>query len=212
MDASGSKFGKAFVRGLIGAVAGYAAMRFGLDAGLGPHLRAAGPGAVALAGFGLVFALMGVFVGLGAAIPALGEKMLNVGGREDIEDQRALLLGSGVSCLALGAGMVLLALATPGGPVPGEVGAAVFGLALFLTAAMTVRQWHLYDELWRNLSLESAALGGTLIAMTLLVWSALALIGRAVMPDPAGLIALIMALSLLGCFIAVGRRGMLIQS
>ncbi len=212
MEASRKKFGLVFVRMLIGGVVGFAAMKFGLEGGLGPMLRGAGPGSAALAGFGLIYGLMGLFVGIGVAVPALGAKLLNVGGREDIEDQRAQMMGGAVSCLALGIGMVLLALATPGGVVPGAVGAAAFGFALFLTAMITLLQWHGYDELWRNMSMESAAWGGTLIAMTLLFWGALALIGWAVLPDPAGLVALVMGLQLLGTFIAVGRRGLLIQT
>jgi len=212
MEASRKKFGLVFVRMLIGGLVGFAAMKFGLESGLGPMLRGAGPGSVALAGFGLIFGLMGLFVGIGVAVPGLGAKVLNVGGREDIEDQRSQMMGGALSCLALGIAMVLLALAKPGGVVPGVVGAAAFGFALFLTAAITLLQWRGYDELWRNMSMESAAWGGTLIAMTLLVWGALALIGRAVLPDPAGLIALVMGLQLLGTFIAIGRRGMLIQT
>ena len=212
MEASHKKFGLVFVRMLIGGVVGFAAMKFGLEGGLGPLLRGAVPGSAALAGFGLIYGLMGLFVGIGVAVPALGAKVLNVGGREDIEDQRAQMMGGAVSCLALGIGMILLALAKPGGAVPGAVGAAAFGFALLLTAVITLLQWRGYDELWRNMSLESAAWGGTLIAMTLLVWGALALIGRAVLPDPAGLVALVMGLQLLGTFIAIGRRGLLIQT
>ncbi len=213
MDASQKKIGKVFVRMLIGGIAGFALMKFGLGSGLGPMLRAAGagPGAMSLAGFGLVFALMGVFVGLGAAIPAFGARVLNVGSREDIDEQRAMLGGSAVSCVALGVGMTLLALAAPVGPVPGGLALAAFLFALALTTAITVLQWPLYDELWRQLSLDSAAYGGTLLLFTLLIWGALAATGQAALPDAAGLIALTMGLSLLGSFIAVGRRGMLVQ-
>lgn len=213
MDASQKKLGKTLVRMLIGGVAGFALMKFGLGSGLGPLLRAggAGPGAMALAAFGLVFVLMGLFVGLGTAIPALGARVLNVGGREDIDEQRAMLLGSAVSCTVLGIGMTLLALAGPGGPVPGTMALAAFGFALTLSTAITVRQWPRYDELWRSLTLEGTAFGGGLLALVLLVWSALATVGHAQLPGPAGLIALTMGLTLLGCFIAIGRRGMLIQ-
>lgn len=212
MEASRKKFGIVLMRMAIGAVAGFAAMKFGLENGLGPLLKEAGPGSAALAGSGLIYGLMGLFVGIGVAAPGLGSKLLNVTGREDIEDQRAQMTGGAVGCLALGIGMVLLALAGPDGAVPGVVGVAAFGFALFLTAVITLLQWRGYDELWRNMSMESAAWGGTLIAMTLLVWGALALIGRAILPDPAGLVALVMGLNLLGTFIAVGRRGLLIEA
>ena len=212
MEASRKKFGIVFLRMAIGGVFGFLGMKFGMESGLGPLLVGAGPGAVALAGCGLVFGLMGLFVGLGAAIPALGAKVLNVGGREDIDEQRAMLAGSAVSCTALGIGMILLALATPGGAVPSGVGVAAFGFALFLTTAITVLQWPHYDELWRQMSFEGAAWGGTLIAMSLLIWAALAVTGQVGLPDPAGLITMIMGLTLLGSFIAIGRRGLLIQA
>lgn len=157
MDASQGNFGKLLVRMVIGGVVGFAAMKFGLGSGLGPLLRGAWPGGAALAGFGLMFALMGLFVGLGAALPGLGARVLNVGGREDIEDQRVMLGGSAVSCIVLGIGMTLLALAGPAGPVPAVMGLAAFVFALFLTAAITLLQWPRYDELWRRLSLEGAA-------------------------------------------------------
>jgi hypothetical protein len=211
MEASRKKFGLLLVRMLIGGVVGFAAMKFGLESGLGLLLRGAGPGAAALAGFGLIFVLMGLFVGLGAALPGLGAKVLNVSGREDIEDQRAMFGGSAVSCLTLGIGMTLLALAAPNGPVPTIVGLAAFVFALFLSAAITLLQWPRYDELWRRLTLEGTAWGGSLLAMSLLVWGALAIVEFAALPDPAGLVALVMGLNLLGCFVAIGRRGMLLQ-
>ena len=211
MEASQVKLGKVLVRMVIGGVVGFAAMKFGLESGLGPLLRGAGPGAAALAGFGLMFALIGVFVGLGTALPGLGARVLNVGGREDIEDQRAMLGGSAVSCVMLGLGMVLLALAGEGGPVPAIMGLSAFIFALLLTAAITLLQWPRYDELWRRLSLEGAAWGGSLLAMGLLVWGSLAAVNLVALPDATGLIALIMGLNLLGCFIAIGRRGMLLQ-
>jgi hypothetical protein len=67
MEASRKKFGLVFVRMLIGGVVGFAAMKFGLEGGLGPMLRGAGPGSAALAGFGLIYGLMGLFVGIGVA-------------------------------------------------------------------------------------------------------------------------------------------------
>lgn len=212
MEASQKKFAKLFLRMAVGGLAGFAAMKFGLDGALGPLLRGAGLGGTALAATGLVLALMGLFVGLGAAIPGLGARTLNVSGREDIEDQQAMLIGSGVSCVALGLGMILLALATPAGPVPAALGLSAFAFGLILTTAITALQWSSYDELWRRMSLEGAAWGGTLLSVCLLGWAALALTGRAVLPDPAGLIALIMTLTLVGCFIAAGRRGMLTES
>jgi hypothetical protein len=213
MAASQRKLGKVLVRIVLGGVAGFALMKYGLGDRLGQLLRAAGagPGAVSLAGFGLVFALMGAFVGLGAAVPALGARVLNVGSREDIYDQRAMLLGSAVSCTVLGIGMTLLALASPAGPVPSGLALSAFVFALVLTAAIAVLQWPRYDELWRSLTIEGTAFGGGMLAITLLVWSALAATGNAVLPDAAGLIALTMGLTLLGCFAAIGRRGMLVQ-
>jgi hypothetical protein len=213
MAASQRKLGKVLVRIVLGGVAGFALMKYGLGDGLGQMLRAAGagPGAVSLAAFGLVFALMGVFVGLGAAVPALGARVLNVGSREDIDEQRAMLLGSAVSCTVLGIGMTLLALAGPAGPVPSGLALSAFVFALVLSAAIAVLQWPRYDELWRSLTIEGTAFGGGMLAITLLVWSALAATGNAVLPDAAGLIALVMGLTLLGCFVAIGRRGMLVQ-
>lgn len=211
MERTSSKWNKIVLPMLVGGVVGFLATRFGIKLGLDPLLAKVGIGAFALAAVGFIYALMGILVGIGVAMPGLGARFLNVSGREDLEDQRAMLTGSAVGCTALGAGTILFALAGPAGPVPGGLGLSAFIFSVILISAISILQWRLYDELWRMLYLESATYGWLLTAAAFVVWGGAAHTGHAVMPDAAGLLAMILGLFLLGCFVAIGRRGMLLQ-
>jgi hypothetical protein len=191
---------------VVGAVAGFA-----LSAVMVPQLEnVAGPGGFALAGVGLIYAAMGLFVGLGLLFPGLGAKVLNVADRDDLSDQRAMLVGSAVSCTVLGAALLLVALSGPQGLVPGALAVSALAFALVLLAAVTVLQWRLYDELMRGVSLEASAILAGIVFPVVALWAALAHSGQAAPLDPLGLIALLSGAMLLATFIAAGRRGLLL--
>lgn len=168
------------------------------------------PGALALIGIGMIYALMGLCVGLGVAVPGIGANLLNVADREDLADQRALLAGSAVSCLALGLALILVALAEPQGPVTGNLAFGALASSLVMATAITCMQWRLYDELMRDVSLESTAVLAGIAFPVITLWATLAHIGKAAAIDPLGLIALIAGAGLIGTFVAAGRRGMLV--
>lgn len=194
---------------IAGAVVG-AAMGAALSLTLPELERTAGAGAFALAAVGLLYLAMGLFVGLGLLFPGIGAKVLNVADQDDLADQRAILIGSAVSCTVLGAALMLLAFSGPQGLVPGALAVSALAFALVLLAAVTVLQWRLYDELLRGVSLEASAIMAGLLMPGLSLWAGLIHIGHAAAFDPLGLIALLMGAMLLATFIAAGRRGLLL--
>ncbi len=192
--------------GLVGSIAS-----LGLIKALPSLLRTEEFGGVALLATGMIYALVGLFGGLGVAVPWIGTRLLNVADHEDLADQRAILAGSAVSCFALGLALMLVALAEPQGSVPGSLAIAALALSLVLATVITCLQWRLYDELMRGISLESTAVMAGIAFPVITLWATLAHVGKAAPIDPLGLIALIAGALLIGSFIAAGRRGMLMQ-
>lgn len=200
---------------LLGALVGGAAGYFALDiyawSGGDPEAARINPMRLLLSGVGMLYLLMGVFVGLGTLVPRAGAKLLNVAGSEDLIDQRAMLLGSSVSCGAIGAALMLLAASGAGGFISDGLVLASLAFALVLSIVLTILQWRHYDELMRQVSWESSAFALALLFPALVAWAALAHLGWTAALDPLGVIALAAGTLLLGTFIATGRRGMLIQ-
>ncbi len=176
-----------------------------------PHLdQPTSPGAAALIAIGLIYAIMGLFVGLGVAFPGLGARLLNVVDRDDLADQRAILTGSAVSCISLGLALILLALAGPEGQVSNVLAIGTLAFALILTTAITVLQWRRYDELMRGISLEASAFMAGIAFPAIVLWAAFSQTGLAGPIDPLGLVAVLAGAMLVATFIAAGRRGLLL--
>jgi len=161
---------------------------------------------------GAMIAVMGVFVGFGLVFPALGAKLLNVADRDDLADQRAILTGSAISCIALGAALMLVALSGPEGPVPGGVAIVALACSMVLMIVITIAQWRYYDEMMRNVSLEASAWMAALLFPAIMLWATAVHIGQAAAIDPLALIGLLAVTMLLATFIATGRRGLLMPS
>lgn len=195
---------------LAGVAVGYAAFAWGF----GPMVKGLDvkdPGVIAAAGVGLSYILMGLIVGLGALFPKTGAKVLNVAGREDLEDQRAVLLGGALCYLAFGAALILLALSGPVGQVPAGLAFGGLAGAFVLYCLVAWLQWHKYDELARQINLESSAIGFLIVLPTLILWGAAEYLGFAAGFSPLAMIALLAFSVVLGAFIAAGRRSLLTQ-
>jgi hypothetical protein len=175
-------------------------------------LEGTGAGAFALAGVGLLYAAMGLFVGLGLVFPGLGAKMLNVADRDDLADQRAILTGSAVSSIVFGLALIMVAFSGPQGMISGGLAISALAFGIVLMTAVTIAQWRLYDELMRGLSLQGSGYMAAILFPVLTLWAALAHNGAAPPIDPLGLIALLAGALLAGAFIAVGRRGLLLPA
>ncbi len=202
---------KLLIGGLVGGLAGYFSIDLYVGLGGGAELAQPDPMRLALSGVGVVYLLIGLFAGLGTLVPRVGAKLLNVASSEDLVDQRAMLLGSSVSCGVIGAALMVLAASGVGGTVPDGVALASLAFALALSTGITALQWRHYDELMRQVSWEGSAFGLALLVPALISWAALAHLGWTSALDPLGVIALVASLTLFGTFIATGRRGMLTQ-
>lgn len=171
-----------------------------------------GAGASALATIGMLYCVMGLFVGLGLVFPAMGTKLLNVEDRDDLADQRAILTGSAVCCIALGIAFLMLALSGPQGQISGVLAAGALAFALILSLVISVVQWKLYDEMTRGISMEVSAFMAAIQVPAISLWALLTHLGWAGPIDPLGLIALLAGAMLPASLLAAGRRGLLLPS
>lgn len=207
---------KMAAQALFGAVAGAGGM-FAVMAlmvgGEGPDWV---PSQVILVGVGLIYVLMGLFVGLGTLAPRLfGQRLLNVADADEIVEERSHMGSSALSCLALGAALMLFAEAAAA-DASGGAGlvspATAFWILMFVLAgfaAVSLWMWKKFDELWRQLTVEVSAIMGSFLMTIGIVWGGAAAAGLAAGPQPLDLVSLAFGTMLLACFVAVGRRGMM---
>lgn len=170
------------------------------------------PGGVVLVAVGGLYALMGLFVWVGVAWPALGAIILNVADEEDLRERRGMLHGSAITCLALGIAMIVLPFSGSGKPITATAAFAVLLLALAVVGALSwvaIKHKH-YDELWSHLTAQASAITLTMLASLMVVWGAMAYLDLASPLDPLLAVAAPPGLFLLGSFIAAGRKGMLV--
>jgi hypothetical protein len=187
---------------LVGGLAGY----FGLGV-VGAEDMA--PDQIIASGVGLVYLLMGVIVGLGLIAPKLGSGILNVEDADEIREQRRILTGSTICMAALGAALMALPMAGPGGSISPLAGFGGLLVALALLIGISIRDWKYYDEMLLELSKDAGNLAFSGIGGVLLIWAAAAWVGLAAGPTPLGLVALVSGGFLLAIFIASARKGLL---
>lgn len=173
------------------------------------------PSHIVLIGVGFIYAMMGIFVGLGTLAPRLiGQRMLNVADADEIVEERASMGGSALSCILIGAALMLLAYATVDGMAGPVTAAAAFWILLALLAAGTavsVMMWRRFDELWRQLTLDASAITGHILLALCVIWGGAAAAELATGPHPLDLVSAAFGTFLLATFIAAGRRGMMTQ-
>ncbi len=174
------------------------------------------PSAIILVGIGFIYALMGLFVGLGTLAPRwFGQRMLNVADAEEIVEERANMGSSAICCLILGVALMLLAQAVAAeaaGAAALVTPAAAFWILLVVLAGFTaasVWMWRNFDELWRRLTVDVSAITGNLLLAVAVVWGGAAAAGLVAGPHPLDLVSLAFGSLLLSCFVAAGWRGMM---
>lgn len=205
-----SKRGKLVLQMVFGAISGAAGMSAVLWLLDGRDLPDPSPSAIVAAGVAVIYILMGLLVGLGAIFPAVGAKLLNVQDRDDLMDQRAMLVGSAIGCCLIGAAMLLLVFATIGtAPIAAPTAFWLLAGTFVVTSVITVRQWPLYDELMRAVVQESAALFGYGVFAILALWAAAEAAAMVRGPGPLDLLSLVLGGYLVAAFIVIGRRGMM---
>jgi multisubunit Na+/H+ antiporter MnhB subunit len=152
---------------------------------------------------------MGVGVGIGALAPRGGAVFLNVEDAEELREQRASLGPSAVSCILIGAFLLLLALAPveKGGDLTAwAIGA---GACLIGGVAIGIATRRRADELMRQVSLESSALTLNLALAGLSGWALLSHLGYVRWATPLTLIAGLALLHLAAIFWTAARKGMM---
>jgi hypothetical protein len=207
-----SKTRKMLIQMVIGAIAGasvtYALLavveKSGFD--MDDPVRLAGLAA------GIVFALMGLIVGLGTLAPRSGAHLLNVEDADELREQRRPLTRGSLVMLLIGGGMLALALAGVGegaGIVSREAAAIAVGVAFVGVAGLSIAGRGQYDELIQAVGTEAAA-GGMYAVLTIFgLWAALAHLGYVDWIEPLGLLAALLAIQLGAAFWVTGRRGLL---
>lgn len=198
-----------FVMGLVSGAAAMAGVLYILDTEDGLLVA---PGRPIAVGTAVVLCLMAVLVGLGAAMPRLGEKALNVEDADEISELRTpLLVGAGSFLLAA---LLIISLAL----VPGEgtsgllsphTATVLAGMAVIGMAFLGIRFRKLGDELNRAVSKEANGWALTFVFVLFGGWAALAQLGHAPMFAPLTFVAGLFASYLLAIFVAASLRGML---
>lgn len=207
---------KMAVQAVIGGIAGAGGMVAVLSLVDGQGGRDWAPSAIILIGVGLIYALMGLFVGIGTLAPRLlGQRLLNVTDAEEIVEERAHMGASAVCCLVLGMALMLfahsVATAAEGGAAlvtpPVAYGLLVAVLSVF--ALVSAWMWQSFDELWRQLTIDTGAVAGNLLIPVLILWGGASAVGLTDSPNALDLVSLSFGALLLACFVAAGRRGMM---
>ncbi len=200
---------KLLIPGLVGGVVGYAAaatMMYFIDSSAVGGL---GMSATIASLVGVVYAVIGLLVGFGAASPGIGARFLNVEDADELREQKKVLTLSGAAMALWGASLLALALAAPDGPVPQGAALAVGFGGLAIGTWLSLPAYRASDELMRAISLEAGALGYGLVLLVVGIWAMLAHLGYTAAPAPLDLLSLFYVLVLVASFIIIGRRGML---
>lgn len=193
------------VQGGLGFVAGFGAMAFLHESELLARIQCSA-GAVGLFLVGSAYLVVGLFVFVMSIDPRVGAKVLFLQDADEVLDLRAVLLSSGIVYALIGVGQVALVLADAEVVSP-LIGATTMLFSFVLAACVSVYLWSLYDEFWKQVTLEASQI--TLLILVLFVpgWSITARFGWGPAVDPLGLIALLTGVALAGGMIAVLRRG-----
>ncbi len=200
---------KLLIPALIGAVAGYAAAAAMMHVIDSSAVGGLGESATIAALVGVIYTLIGLGVGFGAASPGIGARFLNVEDADELREQKKVLILSGASMALWGASILALALAAPDGPVPQGLALAVAIGGLVIGTWLSVPAYRASDELMRAISLEAGALSYGLVLLFAGLWAILAHLGYFAAPAPLDLLSLFYVVVLVASFIVVGWRGML---
>lgn len=210
-DDRGRKWRKAGLGAVIGAVFGFAGAYTVLSFADRGALGELGESQVVALLVALVYLLMGVAVGFGALSPRLGAQFLNVEDADELREERALLGPSAIGTILLSLALAALALAGNGGPVsPAAAGVAIV-LALASSVWLSLHSTRKADELMRAVMRDSGAASFYLAFLALGGWAALAHLELAPQPTALDIVTVFYAVTLIGCFWVIGRRGMMLR-
>lgn len=210
-----AKWRKQAVQAVIGAIAGGSGMVLAMEVMGSDRSAPWDSSQVIVVGIGVIYMIMALFVGIGVAAPrAIGARLLNVSDDEEIREERSKLLASAFGCMVIGASLALIGYAATGAawvPVSAATAYWLFVLGLIVTTAVSIPMWRNFDELWRRVTGEAAALFGYLMFGVCALWGGAAASGLATGPNALDLLSLAFGGYLLATFIVIFRRGMATQ-
>lgn len=190
-----------------GGFVGFFASRFFLGE-LEPGLIS--PDAFFLAGIGIIYAISGIFIGVGLIAPKfIGARLLNVEDAGELTEQRRVLTGSSIVMAAIGAALILLPMSGPGALLPPAAGFAAMAASLAIAIIITFRDWKYYDELMLQVTLEASYLTFSVFCLIMWLWCSAAWVGWIAAPGPLAILAMISGLYLLAISIVSVKRGMM---
>lgn len=161
---------------------------------------------------GMVFALIGLLVGLGVLAPGPGAHLLNVEDADELREQRRPLWRGSIVMILVGAALLALALAAVGGAVgiiSGRLAGIVFMACLVGVAIVTFASRNDQDELMQAVGTEASAVAMYATLVLFGIWSAFAHLGMVAWITPLGLLASLLALQLAAIMWVSARRGLL---
>ena len=209
---TGSKARKVYLQMAIGAIAGAGVTFLILTMVKGSGFAMDDLSRLTALAIGIIFALMGLFVGIGVAMPGPGSRVLNVEDEEELREQRTPLWRSAVAVLLIGAMMLALALAGAGdwpGVVSPQSAAMVVGVSVIGISILSYVGRNDNDELMRSIAQEGSAWGMYASLAIFIVWGSMAHLGYAPWITPLGMVSALLAIMLAAIFIVCGVRGVL---
>tara|TARA_B100000678_G_scaffold196562_1_gene164941 strand:- start:295 stop:948 length:654 start_codon:yes stop_codon:yes gene_type:complete len=160
---------------------------------------------------GMLYAVTGLAVLLGALNPAVGAKFLNVEDADELREQRRMLGYSAIAMILLGGALVLLAVAGEGAFVPAPIAAAAALAMVAVAVVLSILMHRHTDELQRALSKDAAATAFYLMLLFGGGWAIFAHLGMAAGPAPLDWLTLFAASLLVAAFWQTARRGMMLR-
>ena len=157
---------------------------------------------------GLCYCLMGAIVGVGLLAPNAGARFLNVANSEEINDERAKLWPSALSCMVVGLFFLALAFA-PSLPLGRSGVLAGLAICVAVVAALTLSARHHFDELTKRINTEASALTLHLAILLFGGWAVLAHLGFVAWITPLAFLAGLALLMLVAIFWASASKGLL---
>ena len=203
----GTKTRKLVLQAAFGAVVGAAVTYLFFELGEGA-VDLDDPVRVAAAASGIVYALIGLFVAVGALVPGAGAKFLNVEDADELVEERAKIGPAALGCFLMGMLLVALAL-TPGG-LSRDVAVSVSTVCFAGLVALHFWTRGRVDEFNQSLSREASALAMHISLVFLGGWAALAHLGYVEWIAPLALLTAFAVLELGAIFWVVGKRGLLV--
>lgn len=207
--ADGPKWGKfalSMVAGAIAGMAGSAGVLSLMDGGVFGALGASETIALLVA---MLYVVMSIGVGVGAASPSFGSRFLNVEDADELREQKQSLISSAIAMLAIGLVLGVIAVSGPDGRIPANIGAAIAGGLLIISVVFGVRSMKFADELMQAVNKETGSTAYYLVFAVLGGWAALAHLDLVSAPQMIDVLSLFWVLGLAATFWVTGKRGML---